>query len=241
MARSALHSLQVGECDMSLNLLLPMLITGAGTGLTCGLGCGACGNPIVNVFLASYLFTHTGRLKQSVISFLGFHLGKALSVMAMCGMISVLGSSIVDENGNLFGISLQTIVFSAMFVFALLLIVRWFWDNRKNKVCSGECSRPKARSNRFGHMLVYGIISGMSPCASLVIVLGYASALTTTEALLVGASFSLANSLIPLLLLVVLTGVLSREMFREIPAKVRYFQLAAYIFFAVALANQLFK
>lgn len=226
---------------MSLELLLPMLITGAGTGLTCGLSCGACGNPIVNVFLASYLFTHTGRLKQSMIAFLGFHLGKAVSVMGMCGLISVLGSSIVDESGNLFGLSLQTIVFAAMFVFALFLIARWFQDNGKNKVCSGDCHKPKAKSDRFGHMFVYGLISGLSPCASLVIVLGYASALTVAEALLVGACFSLANSIVPLLLLVVLTGVLSREMFQEIPNKIRYFQLATYVLFAVALAYQLFR
>ena len=225
---------------MSLDILLPMLITGAGTGLTCGLSCGACGNPIVNVFLASYLFTHTGRLKQSVITFLGFHLGKALSVMAMCGLISILGSSIVDEGGNLFGVNLQTIVFTAMLVFVLLLIVRWFRDNGKGKTCSGDCCNPRAMSDRFGHMFLYGLISGLSPCASLVIVLGYASALTTAEAILVGACFSLANSIVPLFLLVVLTGLLSREMFREIPTKIRYFQLATYIFFAVALTYQLF-
>ena len=60
-----------------------MLLTGASTGLTCGVSCGACGNPIVNVFLSSYLFTHTGKLKRSIIDFFGFHIVKAISVMVM--------------------------------------------------------------------------------------------------------------------------------------------------------------
>lgn len=215
-----------------------MLLTGASTGLTCGVSCGACGNPMVNVFLASYLFTHTGKLKRSILSFLGFHLGKAVSVMAMCGLISVLGSSIVDESGALLGIPLQKMVYAAMLIFMLGMIVRWS-RKEKHTGCDGKCHH--AKSDRFGHMLIYGIISGLSPCASLVVVLGYASALTAVEAVLVGLCFSLANSLVPLLLLVGLTGLLSGEMFREIPTKIKYFQLATYIVFAAALAYNLIK
>lgn len=219
---------------MTLSTLLPLLLTGAGTGLTCGVSCGACGNPMVNVFLASYLFTHTGMLKRSVTAFLGYHLGKAMSVMAMCALISVLGGSIVD----VLGIGVQRLVYTAMLVFMLVLIARWF-RAEKAADCDGKCHH--AKSDRFCHMLIYGIISGLSPCASLVVVLGYASALTTVEAVLVGACFSLANSLVPLLVLVGLTGLLSGEMYREIPTKIKYFQLATYIIFAAALAYNLFK
>lgn len=193
---------------------------------------------MVNVFLASYLFTHTGKLKRSVIAFLGFHLGKAISVMAMCGLISVLGSSIVDERGKFFGISLQKVVYAAMLIFMLVLIVRWFREE-KHTGCDGKCQH--AKSDRFGHMLIYGILSGLSPCASLVVVLGYASALTAVEAVLVGLCFSLANSLVPLLLLVGLTGLLSGEMYKELPSKIKYFQLATYIVFAAALVYNLIK
>ena len=56
---------------MELTTLLPLLLTGAGTGLTCGVSCGACGNPMVNVFLAGYLFTHAGQLLKSILTFLG--------------------------------------------------------------------------------------------------------------------------------------------------------------------------
>ena len=220
---------------MEITTLLPLLLTGAGTGLTCGVSCGACGNPMVNVFLAGYLFTHTGQLRKSILTFLGFHLGKAISVMGMCALISNLGSTIVDDSGNLFGIPLQKCVYAAMLVFMLVLIVRWF----RVETCSGSCRH--AASDRFAPMLAYGILSGLSPCASLVVVLGYASTLTAMEAMLVGLCFSLANSLIPLLLLVALTGLLSKEMYREIPTKIKYFQLATYMIFAAALAYNLIK
>lgn len=233
---------------MSWSVLLPLMFTSAGTGLTCGLSCGACGNPIVNVFLASYLFTHSGKMKKSMIAFAGFHLGKALTVVLLCTLISILGSQIVDENGNLFGVNLQMLVYVAMLLFMLVLIVQWFLKNRTVPErtegcsgCNGQCKTTETRDTRFLHMLVYGVISGLSPCASLVVVLGYASALTVMEAILVGVSFSLANSIIPLVLLVALTGVLSKEMFREIPTKIKYFQLVTYILFVIALVYNLIK
>lgn len=226
---------------MSLEVLIPMLITGAGTGLTCGISCEACGNPIVNMFLASYLFTHTGQWKQSLRAFLSFHLGKACSVMLLCGLISMLGTVVTDENGNLFGIPMQKMVYFAMLIFAIYLIAKWFLENQTKKGCSGICKNAKREPQRQKHMFLYGWISGMSPCASLVLVLGYASALTAAEAMLVGVCFSLANSMLPLLLLVLLTGILSKEMFREIPDKIRYFQLATYVCFVAALLYQIIK
>lgn len=228
---------------MDLSMLLPLLLTGASTGLTCGFSCGACGNPMVNVFLSSYLFTHSGKLKQSVLSFLGFHIGKALSVMAMCTLFATLGSRAIDQQGNLFGLNLKKIVYAAMLLFCFYLIVRWAMDRKQqcHKNCKQDCRHQNVRTDSIRHMLIYGVISGLSPCASLVIVLGYASTLGVLEAVLVGLCFSLANSLIPLLVLVVFTGVLSQEMFLEIPAKIKYLQLATYIFFAVTLLYNLLK
>ena len=228
---------------MDLSMLLPLLLTGASTGLTCGLSCGACGNPMVNIFLSSYLFTHSGKLKQSVLSFLGFHIGKALSVMVMCTLFAALGNAAIDQQGNLFGLDLKKIVYAAMLLFCLYLIVRWFADRNQpcGNACKGDCRKRKVRTDSIRHMAIYGIISGLSPCASLVIILGYASTLGVFEAVLVGLCFSMANSLIPLLILVVLTGALSREMFTEIPTKIRFLQLATYVFFAVSLLNNLLK
>lgn len=223
-----------------------MLASSAGTGLSCGVSCGACGTPVVNVFLSSYLLTHSGKLRRSLLSFIGFHIGKMITVTLLCVMISLLGSQIVDASGKLFGVNLQLLVYAAMLVFMAALITRWLRDNKKTSGpqdgcagCGGGCCGGNAGETRkkdgFLPMLAYGCISGLSPCTSLVIVLGYAAALTAAEAAIVGVCFSLANSIVPLLLLVSLTGLLSKEMYREIPQKIKYFQLAVYLIFSAAI------
>lgn len=221
--------------------LIPLLLTGAGTGLTCGLSCGACGTPMMNVFLAGFLFTHGGRLKRSLLAFGGYHVGKALTVSVLCALISWAGSGIVNEQGGLFGVSLHKVVYSILLLFMLVMIFRWFHERRytEQHACNGKSRCNQAQTKAPAQMLAYGLISGLSPCTSLVVVLGYASALTTAEAVLVGLSFSLANSLIPLILLTALTGLLSQEMSREIPDKIRYFQLAVYVLFAISLLRNL--
>lgn len=236
---------------MSWSVLLSMLATSAGTGLTCGVSCGACGTPVVNVFLSSYLLTHSGKLRRSLLSFVGFHLGKMITVALLCVLISSLGGQIVDETGNIFGVDLQMIVYAAMLMFMATLIVRWFRENGEAfephtcADCGGCCCSTgssnqgsvskNGRKDGFLPMLIYGCISGLSPCTSLVIVLGYASVLTMAEAALVGLCFSFANSIVPLILLVTLTGLLSREMYRELPDKIKYFQLVTYVVFATTI------
>lgn len=221
--------------------LIPLLLTGAGTGLSCGLSCGACANPMMNMFLAGYLFTHSGRLKRSLLAFGAYHIGKAMTVSALCVLISLLGSEIVNEQGELFGVRWQKIVYAVLLAMMIAMIWRWFLRQRHavQRPCGGNCQSAQAQAGGPAQMFLYGLISGLSPCASLAVVLGYASALTAAEVVLVGLSFSLANSLIPLLLLTALTGLLSREMNREIPGRIRYFQLAVYVLFAVSLLRNL--
>lgn len=226
---------------MDFSTLLSLMLTGASTGLTCGVTCGACGNPMVNVFLASYLFTHTDRMKKSLIAFAGYHIGKAITVSLLCMMISWFGNQIVDAQGNFFGLNLHGIVYVLMLVFVIVLIIRWIRDfaNKDHSKCVENCQSHKEIKNSFASMFVYGAVSGMSPCTSLLMILSYASALSVGEAVLVGLSFSLANSLIPLVLLTALTGLLSEQMYKEIPTKIRYFQLAAYLLFACVLIKNL--
>lgn len=224
---------------MDLSTLLPMLLTGAGTGLTCGVSCGACGNPMVNVFLAGYLFTHTDRMKKSLTAFAGYHIGKAVTVSGMCAILAWFGSKIVDEQGNLFGINLKRLSSVWMLLFVAVLIIQWIRSYKKG--CGG-CKNRKSNakvSSQFLPMLLYGAVSGLSPCASLLVVFGYAASVTTAEAMLIGLSFSLANSLVPLFILTALTGLLSEQMHKEIPEKIQYFQLASLVLFACALLKNL--
>lgn len=227
---------------MSFQVLVPLLLTSASTGLTCGLSCGSCGTPVINVFLSSYLFTHSGKLKQGLFSFFGFHIGKAVTVSLLCAIISWFGSQIIDEKGFLFGIDFQNIVYLVMFLFLVYMILKWFQEQKENSAevsCNGICAENKVKKNSFIYMLMYGLMSGLLPCTSLVIVLGYSASLSVAEAIFIGLCFSLANSIVPFLLLVTLTGILSKEMFQEIPAKIKYFQLATYFIFMIVLAYTL--
>jgi len=90
-------------------------------------------------------------------------------------------------------------------------------------------------------MVACGLLSGISPCAPLVVLMGYGAAVTPLQAVAMGIAFCLANSVLPLLVLVVFTGALSDAMFREMSAKVRYFQLGCYILFAVLSAGALIQ
>jgi len=214
--------------------------------------CGGCGNPMTNVFLASYLFTHSGRLKQSLFSFMGFYVGKLAAVVLLCVIAAWLGSRIVDDSGLLFGFNMHALVRFLMFSFALFLIVKWICRTlRKPKEaqrsthggpqCDSHGGEPANTKRRNLPLIVCGFISGAAPCAPLVMAVGYAATLSVTHAAVMGVVFSAASSLLPLLALVVLTGLLSAAMFTEIPHKIRYFQLGSYVLIAALSGHALIQ
>ena len=231
--------------------LLPIITIAATKGLGCGVACGgACGNPMTKLFLGAYLFTHSGKLTRSIVAFLAFYAGKIISVVLLCVIAALLGERIIDENGMLFGINLLLAVQILIFFFALVLIGRWIYHHviKGNKaketsiapVSCGDCSSGanecasndnalRGKPKRKLPLIVCGLISGISPCAPLILAVGYAATLSVLDAVIVGVVFSVASSILPLLLIVVLTGLLSGAMFKELPAKIRYFQLASYV------------
>ena len=228
--------------------VLPLIIAAATTGLACGMACGACGNPMINVFLASYLFTHSGRLKQSVVSFAGFYAGKVAAVVFLCVIAAWLGSRIVDDSGLLFGFNMHALVRFLMFSFALFLTGKWIWRTvRKPQEaqhvtpCESHGGKHTNTKRRKLPLIVCGFISGAAPCAPLIMAIGYAATLSVAHAAVMGVVFSVASSLLPLLVLVVLTGLLSAAMFSEIPHKVRYFQLGSYVLIAAVSGHALIQ
>jgi|GEM_PF-2214231 len=239
--------------------LLPIITVAFTKGIGCGVACGgACGNPMTKLFLASYLFTHSGKLKRTVWAFAAFYTGKIAAVVLLCVIAALLGSRIVSESGMMFGINLELVVQLLIFLFAVILIGRWIYANiikpRRAAVpndktacgsgcaeCENSCRQPTPADQdpppaglpKKLPLSVCGFISGISPCAPLILAVGYAATLSVLDAIIVGVVFSVASSLLPLVLLVVLTGLLSEEMFKDLPSKIRYFQLGAYALIAV--------
>ncbi len=82
-------------------------------------------------------------------------------------------------------------------------------------------------------MLAAGFTYGITPCAPLLLMIGYCFILPVSLAGVTGVAFSLSSMVSPVLLLVVVTGALSKKMGKEIPDAVKWFRLASYMVLVV--------
>ena len=219
---------------MDTALLFSLLTAGAAAGAGCGITCSACGSPMVNLFMASYLFTHGKKLRYTLLSLAKFYIGKMCAVVILCVAASLAGSKLMDDYGNIGGVDIKLIVQILLVAIMILQIILWIRNYKKDKkkeqnVCEG------CRERRFEKypMFIYGFIGGVSPCTPLFLILTYTAGVTPAMAAVAGAAFSIANSLIPVLVLSLLTGALSERMLEEIPGKVKYIQIAVYVIFLV--------
>lgn len=105
-----------------------------------------------------------------------------------------------------------------------------YLELKKQKKCGGckECKKTVGKSG-FVPMLAAGLTYGMTPCAPLLLMIGYCFTLSVSLAGVTGVAFSLSSMVSPLLLLVVVTGALSKKMRKEIPNAVKWFRLASYV------------
>jgi ABC-type nickel/cobalt efflux system permease component RcnA len=229
---------------MGLTLLLPVLATA----LSVGLSCGTCCSPAVSVFLSSYIITHAGGLKKSLLAFSSFFIGKVIAVVLLCGLAALIGSQFIDAAGDVGGVNLGQLMELAMIALGLVLIGKWLRDYKKTaNNCSGCGGEKKNRitdaQGAKGLLPLFsaGLAYGASPCAPLLMMMGVAATLPLATAVLVGGVFAAASTLTPVLLMVLLSGVLSGKIATEIPRQLQWFRLASYVlltlFSAGALVN----
>ena len=116
----------------------------------------------------------------------------------------------------------------------LLMVIRWILENRKHKSCSG-CSGHAKKEGKTGNFAVFlaGLAYGCTPCAPLLLIIGYAFTLPVALAGMTGAAFGLASAFTPVLLLALLSGSLSTKMAQEIPHCLKWFRLASYVLLMV--------
>lgn len=232
---------------MGLTLLLPVLATA----LSVGLGCGTCCSPAVSVFLSSYIITHAGGLKKSLLGFFSFFIGKVIAVVVLCGLAALIGSQFIDATGYVGGINLGQMMELAMIALGLVLIGKWLLDykNKANRasLCSGCGGEKKAdTTNSQGvkgllPLFTAGLAYGASPCGPLLMMMGVATTLPLATAALVGGVFAAASTLTPVLLMVLLSGVLSGKIATEIPRQLQWFRLASYVLLTLFSAGALFN
>lgn len=116
-----------------------------------------------------------------------------------------------------------------------VLALRWLLELRQdNHACRGchSCGEPAGKAGVLP-MLCAGLTYGCTPCAPLLMMIGYSCTLPVPVAGTTGVAFSLASMASPVLLLTVITGALSKKMRREIPGCIKWFRLGSYLLLIV--------
>lgn len=215
---------------MENGTILPILTTA----VSIGIGCGACCSPVISMFLSSYVISHADGAKKGVYSFGSFFLGKLISVTLLCMAASMAGRQFIGEDGYIGTLNLRLSVQIVMSCIGFLMAVRWFIENRKQKTCKGctECGKKEGKTGIFA-VFFAGLAYGCTPCAPLLLMIGYAFTLPLVQAAMTGVVFGLSSAFSPVLFLAAFSGALSRKMAREIPHCLKWFRLASYVLLMV--------
>ncbi|MDO4797134.1 MAG: sulfite exporter TauE/SafE family protein [Coriobacteriales bacterium] len=226
---------------------LTLLLEGLSVATSVGLGCGTCCGTSAGILLSGYVMTHARDSKQSMLALLAFFLGKAAGVAALCLVASIVGQAAFLE-GDLFSQGWAKRAFDVFVVgMGLWFLYGWYQEMRGKRTCGKQCQdhhkmRQAAEAGvRMPALFVAGAGYGITPCAPLVVVAGLCVTLPVGYALVTGAAFAFASIASPLLLVLVLSGVLTTHMHREIPGMIRWLRLACYLgmvaFFLVDLVQ----
>ena len=201
------------------------IASAASVGLGCGAGCGSS----ASAFLSTYVLSEGRGMGFALRQVLSFYLGKLVAVLVVCLGGALVGRALIQTDGTLMGVSLGKAVYAVMLCAAVWLIVGWFRERKGCAICRHCGGRLKAVPS-----FAVGMAYGLSPCAPLLMVLGYAAALTVPAALMLGTVFGLASSLVPALLILALAGALSTKITAQLGRALPRFQLAVYGFYLIS-------
>jgi len=216
---------------MEMTSLLPAIATAASVGL----GCGTCCSPIISTFLSTYVVSHSDGVKKGMLSFASFFLGKLISVTLLCMAAAAVSRQFISEDGYIGWFNLRLAAQLAMSGIGAVLAVRWLLELRKEHYschCCKSCGKQESKAGVLP-MLCAGLTYGFTPCAPLLLMIGYSFTLPVPMAGATGVAFSLASMASPVLLLTVITGALSKKMRREIPGCIKWFRLGSYLLLMV--------
>lgn len=216
---------------MDASIVIPALTTA----ISVGLGCGTCCSPIISMFLSTYVISHADSVKRGIFSFLSFFMGKLLSVSSLCVAASIVSRQFISPDGYIGNFNLRLTAQIAMSIIGVVMAAKWFFENTQSqKVCKDchSCAKPKGKAG-FWPMLAAGFTYGITPCAPLLLMIGYSFTLPVSIAGVTGIAFSLSSMVSPVLLLVVITGALSKQIAKEIPQHIKWFRLGSYLLLAV--------
>ena len=212
-----------------------------------GMGCGTCCGSGISAALYGYLTTHMKNIKQSFIGFFDFFIGKLIAVISLCCIASAVGSNIIDEGGNVFGIKAAVIVDGFMLAMSIWMLIGWIRERTGHKSCKscGGCKehtkKTEYRKSNHAALICMGISYGLTPCAPLILMTGYAASLPFGYAAMLGTVFALASTISPMLFMLLISGVLAGKMYKEIPQYLKWFRLSCYVLLIVLFSVSLIK
>lgn len=212
---------------MEVSVIAPALTTA----ITIGLGCGTCCSPIISTFLSTYVLSHANGVKKGVLSFISFFLGKLISMTFLCAVAAIVSKQFISTNGYIGNFNLRLAAQIAMSAIGISMAVKWIIENtHRQKECEScqGCEKLKGKSG-FWPMLGAGLTYGFTPCAPLLMMIGYSFTLPVILAGATGIVFSLSSMISPVLLLAIITGALSKRIQKEIPYFIKWFRLASYL------------
>lgn len=240
---------------------LSILIEGVTTAYSVGMGCGTCCGSGMGIFMSGYLATHSKNFRQSLKAFFVFYIGKILAVTLLCLLTALIGTSVISGSGYFFGIAVELLVDIVMICAGVYLLTNWVrqhYTSRKKREsavehnCQGACNdcshcsstmeslEEKIEKNiSIPLMLTSGICYGITPCAPLILMLGYCVTLPVIYAAAVGMVFAIASALSPTIIVMLLSGGLAAKFRNEIEGFIKWFQLACYIYLIAAFAVNL--
>lgn len=207
-----------------------MFLSVATTAFSVGMGCGTCCSPVISLFLSAYVAAHAKGSKKGLLSFFSFFTGKLVSVSILCMAASFFGRQFIDKNGYMGSFNFRFAAQIAMSMIGIVLVCQWIRENRKGESCKHchGCGQEHGKSGGLS-MFAVGIVYGITPCAPLLFMVGYAFSQPIIYAVSAGIAFGMASMLSPVLLLVIVTGSLSKKMSKEIPDQLKWFRLASYL------------
>lgn len=214
---------------------LTMLLEGVSVATSVGLGCGTCCGSGAGMLLTGYVMTHARDSRQSLAAFLSFYLGKIASVAVLCLVASLVGQSAFLQ-GEPFASGWVNRAFDLFIVgMGAYYLYGWFQEARGSKKCGEQCrDHHKMREAvkegiHLPALFLAGAGFGITPCAPLIIVAGLCVTLPVGFAAVTGATFACASIVSPLLLVLLLSGVLTTRMHKEIPGMLRWLRLVCYL------------
>lgn len=181
-------------------------------GISCGSGC----SPMISIFLTGYVVRAEGNTQKTWRVFAKFFLGKALAVLLVCMTASLVGELFVNEDGYFGKYKFSFLMPAFLIISGIYMLVECISRERK-KECSacGSCRKENKITN--ASPLIGGFLYGLTPCAPLIIISGYALTMFLWQALLLGIVFSITCTVAPFILICVITKLVVNKMHEEVP------------------------